>query len=410
MKTYMFPGQGSQAKGMGEGLFDNFEDIVEKADDILGYSIRELCLDDPDKVLGQTQYTQPALYTVSALSYFDKLNSEGTKPDFVIGHSLGEFNALLASECFDFETGLEIVKKRGELMAQADEGGMAAIINASKEDIEQILKSNNLNNIDIANYNSPSQIVISGLKNEIAKAQTLFQQGKMMYFPLNTSGAFHSRFMQPAKDEFREFLEQFTFEEPAIPVIANVSARTYKKENVASNLANQITGAVKWTGTVQFLLELENKMKQEMAFEELGHGDVLTKLVQKIRRETPKTVKVSNGNREARPISDQAVDQLTNVRDNRAINTVSNGAASEAVAKGIQEPSGSSQTSVGIEAQDKVSTWNENNPIGTKVKSLINGYGELTTRTEAMVLFGHRAAVYMQDYNGYFDLDEIAPV
>src|SRR5689334_5966402 len=129
MKAFVFPGQGSQAKGMGGTLFDEFQELTEKADRILGYSIKELCLEDPRKELNRTQFTQPALYVVNAFSYFAKIRETGQKPDYVAGHSLGEFNALLAAECFDFEAGLEIVKKRGELMSEATGGGMAAILN-----------------------------------------------------------------------------------------------------------------------------------------------------------------------------------------------------------------------------------------------------------------------------------------
>jgi malonyl CoA-acyl carrier protein transacylase len=224
MRTYMFPGQGSQAKGMGAGLFDEYKEYTQLADSILGYSIKELCVEDPRQELNKTQFTQPALYVVNALSYFKKVERSG-KPDFLAGHSLGEFNALLAAECFDFETGLRLVKKRGELMGKVTGGGMAAILNATKEQIEATLAQNGLHNVDLANYNTPSQIVISGLADEIMRAQPLFQVGKLLYYPLNTSGAFHSRFMKAVRDEFAQYLSGFTFAEPKIPVIANVTAR-----------------------------------------------------------------------------------------------------------------------------------------------------------------------------------------
>ncbi|MGO4778772.1 acyltransferase domain-containing protein, partial [Lysobacter sp. 2RAB21] len=133
MKTYMFPGQGSQARGMGGDLFDAYPELTAKADAVLGYSIKELCLEDPRRELGKTQFTQPALYVVNALSYYKRIQDTGETPDYLAGHSLGEFNALLAAECFDFETGLKLVKKRGELMSQATQGAMAAIVNATRE-------------------------------------------------------------------------------------------------------------------------------------------------------------------------------------------------------------------------------------------------------------------------------------
>ena len=110
MKAFIFPGQGSQSKGMGEDLFDRFSDLVAKADKLLGYSIKELCLEDPRRELNKTQFTQPALYCVNALSYYQRIEDGESPPDFLAGHSLGEFNALLAAECFDFEAGLKLVK------------------------------------------------------------------------------------------------------------------------------------------------------------------------------------------------------------------------------------------------------------------------------------------------------------
>src|SRR3989337_2939421 len=129
----MFPGQGSQAKGMGAALFDEFRELTAAADSILGYSIKELCLENPRGELNRTQFTQPALYVVNALTCFKKLEESGQKPDYFAGHRLGERNALLAAECFDFEVGLRLVRKRGELMSQVPKGAMAAILNATKE-------------------------------------------------------------------------------------------------------------------------------------------------------------------------------------------------------------------------------------------------------------------------------------
>lgn len=139
-KAYLFPGQGSQKKGMGEGLFDEFPEMTKKADEILGYSIKELCLTDPRKELNKTQFTQPALYVVNALSFQKKMKEGESEPDFVAGHSLGEYNALHAAEVMSFEEGLKLVKKRGELMSKAENGGMAAILKTPEEEIKNILK------------------------------------------------------------------------------------------------------------------------------------------------------------------------------------------------------------------------------------------------------------------------------
>lgn len=360
MKAFMFPGQGSQARGMGGALFEEFHDLTAKADAILGYSIKELCLQDPRRELGKTQFTQPALYVVNALSHLKKLQQPGNRPDYLVGHSLGELNALFAAECFDFETGLRLVQKRGELMSAVASGAMAAILNASRDEIEAILRSNGLNNIDLANYNTPSQIVISGATEEIGRAQAFFQSGKMLYYPLNTSGAFHSRFMSSVKDEFQAYLQRFTFADPKIPVIANATAQPYGTGEIVKNLSQQISSTVRWCESIQYLMQAAAERGASLQLEEVGYGDVLTKIAVTIQQQTPTPV-----------------------------------------AAGVQQQ---------LTAADKVAAWNGRHPIGTPVRSLAVDYGSLETRTAALVLFGHRAAVYMKGYNGYFDLDEVRPV
>lgn len=379
MKTFVFPGQGSQSKGMGGELFDRFADLTAKADAVLGYSIKRLCLDDPDEQLNQTQFTQPALYVVNALSYFQAVE-DGGRPDFLAGHSLGEFNALMAAECFDFEAGLKLVKKRGELMSQVSGGAMAAVLNAGKDEIEAILKDNGLHNVGLANYNTPSQIVISGLAEEIAKAQPLFQQGKMRYYPLNTSGAFHSKFMQPAKEKFAKYLKTFKLAAPKIPVISNVSARPYLNGKILDGLSNQIASTVRWSESIQYLLALAAERGVEPVFQEIGHGDVLTRLVH--------TIKLQSAKPEA------------------AVAAVATPAP--AVATATTGPVAETPRPVSA-AADKVAAWNRAHPVGTRVKAAIMDHAEVQTRSEAVVLFGHRAAVYMKGFNGYFDLDELVP-
>jgi malonyl CoA-acyl carrier protein transacylase len=390
MKTYMFPGQGSQSRGMGEKLFDRFSEATEKADNILGFSIKELCLEDPRRELSKTQFTQPAIYVVNALSYYAKLEDTGITPDYVAGHSLGEFNALLAARCYDFEDGLRLVKKRGELMSQAPKGAMAAILNATKEQIESILEKNGLHNIDLANYNTPSQIVISGSADEIGKAQDFFGDGGMLYYPLNTGGAFHSRFMQPIKEEFFVYLKDFKFSDLKIPVISNVTALPYKNEDIVKNLSDQLSNCVHWSSSIQYLMGLESNSGDAMEFEEVGSGEVLTKIYRTIKAETSITIK--------NPSIESDVTKIT---------SNDNGSTSN---QNIEKASISDDSKSGdifIQAEKKVKAWNLENHVGTRVKSALDGFDELETRTQAMVLFGHRAAVYMKGYHGYFDLDEI---
>lgn len=297
MVAYLFPGQGSQQLGMGKDLFDDFKDLVEEADDILGYSIRRLCLEDPDGQLNFTQYTQPALYVVNALSYYSLLRSGGATPDYVAGHSLGEYNALLAAEAFDFGTGLRLVKKRGELMGQAKGGGMAAVLGMPEKEIRELLRSSGFDAIDVANLNAPSQTVISGRREDIEKAEEVFTRNKSCrYAMLQVSGAFHSRYMADAEREFAGFLDQFEVRPPAIPVIANVTARPYRPTEVKDTLVAQISSAVKWSETVRYLM---GKGVEEMT--QVGPGRVLTSLVRTIKREAEPLV-VPDSEEETDPV------------------------------------------------------------------------------------------------------------
>lgn len=376
MKTFVFPGQGSQAKGMGKGLFEDFPKLVQRADEILGYSIKEMCLENPNGDLNRTQFTQPALYVVNALSYYRKLGESGVKPDYVAGHSLGEYNALLAAECFDFEVGLKLVKKRGELMALAPEGRMAAIMNATKDQVKMILSEHALNGIDIANHNTPQQIVISGIADEVVRAQVFFQQGNLLYYPLNTSGAFHSRLMKPASEEFKRFLRGFSFLPLARPVISNTTARPYNNDEIAVNLSAQLASSVLWCDSIRYLMSLPH-IEDEMIFEEVGHGEVLTKMLRHIPKPTASELyELHNEGAQLLAPADSQVPQPSALQVAEAL----------------------------------VSEWNARYPVGTRVTCRAYDYGQLETRTSAAVLFGHRAAIYMKGYEGYFELAEIVPV
>ena len=280
MKAYIFPGQGSQFKGMGGALFNEFQEITAKANQVLGYDIKRLCLEDPLKQLGLTQYTQPALYVVNALYYIKKTKESGVKPDYVAGHSLGEYNALFAAGAFDFEIGLKLVQKRGELMSRESGGGMAAILGLSEDKIAQILNENDISSVQIANYNTPSQVVISGSKKNIERLSARFEKENAMYIPLNVSGAFHSGYMTKAKSVFEIFLDSFSFNNINIPVISNVHARPYQQGELKKNLADQINHPVKWTESVRYLMGLG-----VTEFEELGPGNVLERLVKSIKKE-----------------------------------------------------------------------------------------------------------------------------
>lgn len=280
--AWLFPGQGSQHKGMGEQLFELFPQQVELADDILGYSIRELCVNDPENRLNLTQYSQPALFFVNALSFL-KLQQDGVNTaDFFAGHSLGEYNALYGAGCFDLETGIQLVRKRGEIMSRAPEGGMAAVLGLSLDEIATLIRQSGLNNIDVANINTPTQTVVSGDKTEIlAFAEYVEQKPGARYIPLRVSGAFHSRLMKQAAVEFGEFLQAFTFQSPRTPALANITAQPYSSapEEIRNTLVTQLSSSVYWLDTMTNLFTdygVED-------IREVGPGQTLTRMSTEIR-------------------------------------------------------------------------------------------------------------------------------
>ncbi|MBI4649869.1 ACP S-malonyltransferase [Candidatus Desantisbacteria bacterium] len=281
MKTYVFPGQGTQRVGMGKDLFEEYKNLISIINEILGYSIEELCLKDPENNLNKTQYAQPAIFVVNSLAYLKKIKETVIKPDFVIGHSLGEYNALFAADAFNFETGLKLVKKRGELMSRMLDGGMAAIIGLCDNDIKRIINDNELNTLNIANYNTPLQIVIAGPKSDIIKSQTVFEKnGCALFVLLNVNGAFHTHYMEAAKREFDVFLKDISFSELQITVIANITGKPHKNNEIKKNLVEHFTNPVRFTDSILFLLS-----QGVSQFEEIGESKVLTGLIQKMKKE-----------------------------------------------------------------------------------------------------------------------------
>jgi malonyl CoA-acyl carrier protein transacylase len=281
MKICLFPGQGSQSKGMGAELFDRYPDWTAAADAVLGFSIRELCVEDPRGELGLTQFTQPALYVVNALTYRARNDDGGVVPDFVAGHSLGEYNALLAAGVFDFATGLRMVKRRGEIMGQVSGGGMAAVVGLEPRRIQEILDSTEAGRrIDVANFNSYDQTVIAGPKEDLASVKAQFEAAEVRaYIVLNVSAPFHSRYMREPQSLFATFLHAIDFNTPAIPVISNVSGKPYEGDMVRQTLSEQIGNSVRWLESMVYLLE-----QPEPEFEEVGPGSVLTKLLAQIKK------------------------------------------------------------------------------------------------------------------------------
>ncbi|MBO9489814.1 ACP S-malonyltransferase [Endozoicomonas sp. G2_1] len=280
----VFPGQGIQRRGMGKTLFSRFPRLTEEASSVLGYCIKNLCLNDTDNRLKDTRYTQPAIFVVNALSHAE-LIERGETPRFYAGHSLGEYNALHAAGILDFNSCLKLVIKRGELLSQANGGGMYAIIGTNKKKLQSLICELSLDRVDIANINSTHQIVLSGDKLQLAALSAqLLEQGLGKSIPLNVSAAFHSRFMQEPARQFSNYLNLFTFKQPHTPVISNVEAKPIEDASKVSQLiTKQIYSPVNWKGTMSFLHD-----HQITKVIETSNSDVLTKLWNEFRDERSK--------------------------------------------------------------------------------------------------------------------------
>jgi trans-AT polyketide synthase/acyltransferase/oxidoreductase domain-containing protein len=272
MIAYAFAGQGSQRRGMGEALFARYPRIVRAANEILGYSVEELCRSG-DGRLRQTECTQPAVFVVNALTYLETHERLGTNPHYLLGHSLGELNALYAAGVFDFETALRIVKMRGKLMSRCPDGAMAALL-GERETLLSLITG--MDDVYLANDNSARQIVVAGPRNALTALQSRVGAAGE-FIPLAVSGAFHSPLMQSARDAFASFLAEQTFRAPEIPVIANVSAAPHTVADLRTSLAEHLVRPVRWRDSITYLLQ-----RGPMLFQEIGPSPVLAPLIRQI--------------------------------------------------------------------------------------------------------------------------------
>ncbi|PID89656.1 MAG: [acyl-carrier-protein] S-malonyltransferase [Bacteroidia bacterium] len=287
MKAYVFPGQGAQFPGMGKDLYENSEAskaLFEKANEILKFRITDLMFNGTVEDLKQTKVTQPAIFLHSVI--LAKHLGDAFQPEMVAGHSLGEFSALVANEALSFDDGLVLVSKRAMAMQKACEAApstMAAVIGLSDELVEEVCRS--IDEVVVpANFNCPGQIVISGSQKGIELAGThLKEKGARKVIPLQVGGAFHSPFMEPAKDELAEAIRATNFNTPICPVYQNVNALPETApEKIKQNLIEQLTSPVRWTQTV------ENMIKDKASsFTEVGPGKVLQGLIKKVNRKMP---------------------------------------------------------------------------------------------------------------------------
>lgn len=274
MNGLLFPGQGSQAVGMGKLLYERLPSarkLLERASTVLGYDIGSLMFNGPEASLTDTKYAQPAIYTCSSM-YLEKLKSDGMNYSYVAGHSLGEYNALMAANLFDFETGLKLVAARGEAMSRMNgKGTMAAVLGLEESELEKYLDPDTV----IANLNAKTQIVISGPDDGIERVrERLIGRENIRFQKLRVSAAFHSPQMAEAAELMNHLIRNTAFNDPRCFVVSNVTGKASKSaEEIKANLIAQITGQVRWSDSV-----LTMKEAGVSTLYEVGFSDVLKKI------------------------------------------------------------------------------------------------------------------------------------
>jgi len=291
--AFVFPGQGSQAAGMGKALYDSFaaaRAVFAEADAVLGFPLSELCFQGPDEQLKLTENTQPAILAVSVAAC-RVLSEAGVRPDFVAGHSLGEYSALVAANSLSLADGLRIVRKRGTYMQESvpvGQGGMAAILGMTADQVEALCREAAQGEVlSPANLNSPSQIVIAGAAAAVDRALQLAKShGARKAVQLSVSAPFHCALMQPAQERLAKDLGQVSFRNPEVPLINNAdAAEVCSGDAIADSLSRQVCSPVRWAESIQKLISAGVQL-----FVEVGPGKVLGGLIRQINR----TVKMAN--------------------------------------------------------------------------------------------------------------------
>lgn len=294
--AFVFPGQGAQSVGMAKDVFDEIpasRHVIETADEALGFSLSSIIFDGPDQDLKQTYNTQPALLAAS-VAYLEAFREKGITPDYVAGHSLGEYSALVASKVLSLEEAVSIVRSRGEFMEQAVPGGqgaMAAVLGADREALSTLCRSvsEQGNSVELANINCPGQIVISGSSEGVAAVSARVKEaGGKRAIPLEVSGPFHSSLMREAAELLAGKLKNVQLSAPSVPVVANVNALPVNDpEQIRELLVAQVYSPVLWHDSVEWMIS-----QGVDTFVEIGPGNVLTGLIKKL----DKNVKLININ------------------------------------------------------------------------------------------------------------------
>ncbi len=289
--AFVFPGQGSQAVGMGRAWVDGSDaarQIFETADEALGFELSALCWEGPEEDLQLTANTQPAILTAS-MAIHAAVAAHDLEPVLLAGHSLGEYSALVAAGAIDFADAVRLVRRRGELMQEAvpvGEGAMAAILGLDEAAVRRITAAAAGDEVcSVANLNSPVQTVIAGSAAAVGRAMRLAEEeGARRVIPLAVSAPFHSALMAPARAGLEPSLAAVEFRDPAVPVVTNIDARPVTRASAARDaLARQVDGPVRWVESVQWMVD-EGGVE---AFVEIGPGAVLTGLIRRIARGVP---------------------------------------------------------------------------------------------------------------------------
>ncbi|MDU2489093.1 MAG: ACP S-malonyltransferase [Clostridium celatum] len=295
--AFIFSGQGSQYIGMGKELYDNIpscKKIYDKANEVLGFDLKELIFNGDKEELNITENTQPAILTTS-IAILQAIKDKGINPDIVAGLSLGEYSALVASEALDFETAVSLVKKRGRFMQEAvpqGVGSMVAVIGLNENKIKKVLKiASEKGIVEIANYNTNSQIVIGGESEAVEFASELLKEyGARRIIPLKVSGPFHTSLLNEASIKLKNEFENINFNDPKIKTITNVTADFIKDGNeIKDLLINQVKSSVRWSETIERMLD-----EGIDTFIEIGPLKTLSSFVREISKEKKATVKIFN--------------------------------------------------------------------------------------------------------------------